>query len=1463
MIFTLSLVGLLVISIPSFQMRFVNLLTEKINQNFRTEIKVEGVSVAFDGAVNLSSFFIADHHSDTLFFAKKFKTDLYSLRQWVNGNLFFSKTQLEDVFLKVIEYEGEDNNSLFKFSNKLLAHADTENDTNVFIRIDDLNISEGHFIIIDKKNDKKTLQFKGINLLAKDFYIVNDEIGVALKKLRFNSKEYGNLNLFETDLYFSPCRIDINSFRLTWGKSEIAGMVNISIPQGGFFGFEDKAQINLEINSFLLMEQLKYFIDLPENFQPLSMNLSGSGYLNDFEFSSFEVEQEVIKFNAKLNLEEAFSSTPLNARLEINDFKIVNSKLTQIVPEQYTDLFPTPLLGYEPLKGRGTFLMENNELKTDLEMTISKASLTNSTILFFEQDQSQLKLLGFEGSSEIEKLNLSTWYDELGDVSLKFLFSSNRVNGNFFNFDFDLDIDKIGFNEKSFENITLIGELKEEQLTSKLSINDELIRGKVAMAHSWEESQKKYQIDLNLDALNLNLFNPELGGGKAKYSGDFNLFFVGNTIDELQGNLLFKNFKFENQTQTHTFNDFIIETSLTDKIRIIRAINSDIIDLNVEGKFQLSKLNSLFSNAIAEAFPFIKKKNINRSQDLIYDIGVQTSHLNSVFPNLVIDKKAVFRGILSTEDNVSKMTLNIPKINFERIYAENIEMQLDNQNPLFNTFISIGKINSDSYNISDFNTLGVKTGEILNFRTEFRGGADKKDIYELNYALWIDEIQSNLLLNPSIIQLNNSIWRLNPQSDKEHLISYNMDSKNIDLRFLEAASFDEKIEMNGNYQSLENFKLDVNMDRVSIENLGLSSEDFDFKGAMDLSLNIQRSFSNNTLEFNGSINDLILNDLEMGSLRFFNSGNTQLNSYKVNLFMTNKGNRTLSAQGNILGFDKSPRLDLDFNFDDFDLSFLNPVGAGDVDNIRGKVTGDVNLWGPIDAPKHNGELILNMGGLSVPDINTDYAIADGTKVTLIDQSFNFNKTTFEDTRFDTTGQLQGQINHINFSDWAFDLNIVSDRILMLNIPEDEDEIFFGDGFLEGQVHLFGPSKNLTINVVGSTKEGTSLKIPWAKDYGLADTSFINFVDKKKDKENEQQKIYEDYSFSGLQMNFELDINNNAEIKVVIDKESGSFLSGHGAGNILMEIDTNGKFNMWGDFITYDGTYNFKNLSVIDKKFNLKQGGTIVWEGDPLGAQMDLEAIYKVPGGANPAILLDNPNFNRKIPTEVLIKLQGNLLKPDDPVFEIDFPNTSAVVNSEINYRLADPQISQLQAISLLSQGIFINEVSVSVQGITNNLYEKASDLFSNLMGDDQGKLQVGLNYLQGDKSATLDINSEDRLGLTLSTQITDKILLNGKIGVPVGGIEETLIVGDLQIDFILNEEGSLKAKVFNKENEFRYIGDELGYTQGIGLSYQVDFETFREFITKILDGGNSVQESSNEKFASDPSDLGINFIDKN
>ena len=40
-------------------------------------------------------------------------------------------------------------------------------------------------------------------------------------------------------------------------------------------------------------------------------------------------------------------------------------------------------------------------------------------------------------------------------------------------------------------------------------------------------------------------------------------------------------------------------------------------------------------------------------------------------------------------------------------------------------------------------------------------------------------------------------------------------------------------------------------------------------------------------------------------------------------------------------------------------------------------------------------------------MHTDYRISDGTKVTLVDQSFNFNKTVFKDTRFGTEESWKG------------------------------------------------------------------------------------------------------------------------------------------------------------------------------------------------------------------------------------------------------------------------------------------------------------------------------------------------------------------------------------------------------------------------------------------------------------------------
>ena len=152
------------------------------------------------------------------------------------------------------------------------------------------------------------------------------------------------------------------------------------------------------------------------------------------------------------------------------------------------------------------------------------------------------------------------------------------------------------------------------------------------------------------------------------------------------------------------------------------------------------------------------------------------------------------------------------------------------------------------------------------------------------------------------------------------------------------------------------------------------------------------------------------------------------------------------------------------------------------------------------------------------------------------------------------------------------------------------------------------------------------------------------------------------------------------------------------------------FSVWGDFIALNGVYSFKNLGILEKEFILEPGGTIVWNGNPLDAELNLQATYEVPGGANPAILLENPGLNRKIPTDVNIYLSGSIMQPETPSFSIDFPNTSANVRNDLAYKLGDEERRQIQAISLLSQGVFISDLSlsaISTQTLTNNLFQAA------------------------------------------------------------------------------------------------------------------------------------------------------------
>ena len=412
----------------------------------------------------------------------------------------------------------------------------------------------------------------------------------------------------------------------------------------------------------------------------------------------------------------------------------------------------------------------------------------------------------------------------------------------------------------------------------------------------------------------------------------------------------------------------------------------------------------------------------------------------------------------------------------------------------------------------------------------------------------------------------------------------------------------------------------------------------------------------------------------------------------------------------------------------------------------------------------------------------------------------------------TNATLNGTIRHQYWDDWSLDLDVDTNnnRFLILNTPFEEEILYYGTGYLNGRGRIFGPTRALSINVNGTTAEGTSLKIPLSDVASVGDYSFINFIEKKEIQTLSVERTLKEYD--GLELRFDLDVTPDAEVEIVVDQKTGSSLKGTGEGILLIEINTNGKFNMFGDFVVVTGTYNYRFGGVIDKSFTVKPGGSIVWEQDPLQAQLNMEAVYSL--NANPAPLLDNASYTRRIPTDVVVQLSGELERPTID-FNIEFPGTSSIVKSELEYKLQDPTVEERNAFFLLAQGTFVDEGSgLNQQAVTGNLIQTASGLFNQVLGGSNDKFDLGVSYEQGYLDPN-DIQTENRIGVTVSTQISDRVLFNGRFGVPVGGVSETVVAGDVEVQVLLNEEGTLRAKIFNRENEIQqFLADRLGIYTG-------------------------------------------------
>jgi hypothetical protein len=140
---------------------------------------------------------------------------------------------------------------------------------------------------------------------------------------------------------------------------------------------------------------------------------------------------------------------------------------------------------------------------------------------------------------------------------------------------------------------------------------------------------------------------------------------------------------------------------------------------------------------------------------------------------------------------------------------------------------------------------------------------------------------------------------------------------------------------------------------------------------------------------------------------------------------------------------------------------------------------------------------------------------------------------------------------------------------------------------------------------------------------------------------------------------------------------------------------------------------------------------------------------------------------------------------------------------------------------------------------TTTSYEMLSNQFSNWISQVNKDVDIGFSYRPGDKN----MMTSEEVEVAMSTQIlNDRVSINGNLDVvgnpntsakPVTTTNTNTknLVGDVNVEVKLTENGKLMLKAFNRAND-QLIVQQAPYTQGIGLLYREEFSTFGELIRK-------------------------------
>lgn len=1462
----LALVFILVaviITTPIVQTEVAHYATERINKHFNIRTSIGQVAIQLDGSVLLKQVHVLDDHNNDLAFIDRLYTNIGDFKQLTEGKLLFGSTELQDTRFFIHKYKGDSLTNLDKF---IAVFDDGQpGEGKFFMKIDHLELTNGHFRITDENTGNIPVDFKQMNGSLNNFIVQGPNINADVTSLSFEDQRGIEIKDMVAGFAMTRTSMDIKPFAVETKESFIKGDIEMRYNEGDLKYFTELVQLNIDFQqSKIATNDLKFFYNEFGSNNVLYLDTEAKGTLNDFKLQNAKLSDkfgsEIIGNFALKNL--FVQENPFRIEAQLDRLSITRDNALALLPNILGNALPQELDHLGLLFLTGKVVYQDFYVDVDVETT-SALGFAKADVELWNVNQKHNA--SYKGDLALDNFDVGTLIgnETIGTATLTASVDGKSFDPESFQTVLQSDVQLFEFNEYTYTDISIDGNLKYPAYTGTLISKDP--NALVDFNGTLDFSSEKTALDFKADVEHLNMnalrvVKDSLG----VFSGHFELTGTGNNPDTFEGTILAQNASYTNSHAAYAFDYLFIESEFNNEIRQITIQSEDIVNGYVRGNFKYNELQALVENALGGLYKNYSPIVIEENQFIEYDLQIENKIVDLLVPKLLIGEDTHVSGKITADEGEFVMNLKTPFVEYKDNKISNLQIDVNSLHENQNACISIDTIDLKIYKMYDFILNNTKRNDTLYVDTYFKGGAEANDTYRLNFYHTIDEENKSIVgIDKSEIQFKESVWYLNEFENDKNRIIFNKKIDDFLIEDITLSHNEQMVLLNGSSRGKEYKDLNLNFNSVELDKITPELQSLTFAGLLNGSISFIQEENTFKPTSNLNVRGLEINDVLLGLFNFEVEGDEALQNFKVKSGIVNDYEESFYMNGLISINNGKSNLDLDAGLNKLNLKAIAPFLSSIMSDIRGDASGRITIQGTHNDPDIQGKLYLTNAGMRPVFTGVDYLFDENAPLDVTESEFILRNVNITDSKSKTRGELNGVISHNKLKNWYIDARLSSENLLALDLEYQEGTPYYGTAFIDGFATIKGPVEALEVNIEAASKPGTKIKIPLDDAGGLGDNNYVHFLspEEKANRLKGIQTPLNNNRFGGVQLNFEFNITPDAEIEILLDRASGHGMKGNGYGFITMEINTLGRFNMWGDFMVYNGEYNFKYGGIIDKKLDVVKYGTIRWDGEPLNAILDLKAVYKTQ--SNPGIIIESSEINRKVDTEVAIVLQGNLNSPEID-FLIDFPNVGSSLKSEIDYKLADKDTRETQAMALLATGGFITSDS-RADVVYGSLFERASSLFDDLFSDSEGKIQLGLNYSQSDRNPYLEANEEARVGVTLSTQISDRILVNSKLGVPIGGREENVIVGDVEVQLLLNDDGTLRARVFNRENTINYLGEGIGYTQGVGVTYEVDFNTFKELLTKIF---TNAQKRANTKTTSQQEnpldatddDYGVEFL---